>query len=228
MGGVSANPPAGAQPPSELNASFEAERAGQPFLAYKDGQGRERLWSFESGVAHASVGRLDSSDLRLDWDEGVSRIHARFERSGDDWSIVDDGSRNGTFVNGERVSGRRRLSDGDSLRFGATTVTFHAPPPGGQAPPAAQGDAPTELELSTTQRRVLAALCRPYKGGNVFASPVTDEQLAAELFLPVKAVHKHLFVLFAKFGVDELPKDERRVRLVERAFQWGVISESDL
>jgi predicted component of type VI protein secretion system len=221
-----------------LQARFEAEQAGQPVLVYKDGQGRQQRWQLEPGMAHVSVGRLDSSDLRLDWDEGVSRIHARFERSGDDWSIVDDGSRNGTFVNGQRVSGRRRLNDGDSLRFGATTVTFHAPhaeqarvdapQPGGQPGPAAAAEAPSGLDLSTTQRRVLVALCRPYKGGNVFASPVTDDQLSAELFLPVKAVQKHLVVLFAKFGVDKLPKDERRVRLVELAFNWGVISERDL
>jgi pSer/pThr/pTyr-binding forkhead associated (FHA) protein len=228
MGGVSANPPAGAQPPSELQARLEAERAGQAFLVYKDGQGRQQRWSLEPGMAQVSVGRLESSDLRLDWDEGVSRLHARFERSGEDWSIVDDSSRNGTFVNGERVGGRRRLRDGDSLRFGATTVTFHAPRPAEQAAPVPDAEAPSGLDLSTTQRRVLAALCRPYKGGSVFASPVTDEHLAAELFLPVKAVHKHLAVLFAKFGVDELPKDERRVRLVERAIHWGVISESDL
>ena len=42
--------------------------------------------------------------------------------------MVDDGlSRNGTFVNGERVTRRRRLLDGDELRIGSTTIRFRAP-----------------------------------------------------------------------------------------------------
>lgn len=51
-----------------------------------------------------------------------------FERLGDDWLLVDEGlSRNGSFVNRERVTGRRRLCDGDELRFGATVMIFRAP-----------------------------------------------------------------------------------------------------
>ena len=42
--------------------------------------------------------------------------------------MVDDGlSRNGTYVNGERVNGRRRLRDGDRIVFGETPVTFRSP-----------------------------------------------------------------------------------------------------
>ncbi len=84
------------------------------------------------------------------------------------------------------------------------------------------------MGLSTTQRRVLAALCRPYKGRSGFASPATDEQIAEELFLSVGAVRTHLTVLYAKLGVEQLPQNETRVRLVERAFLAGLISERDL
>jgi pSer/pThr/pTyr-binding forkhead associated (FHA) protein len=228
MRGVSANPPARAQSFSELKARIEAERAGQPFLLYRDGEDKQQLFSFEPGLAQAAVGRGRSSDLVLDWDEQVSRLHARFERAGEDWTVVDDGlSRNGTFVNGERLSGRRRLNDGDTLRFGATTVTFRSSPVDKQAGAAVAGDTPSAVDLSTSQRRVLAALCRPYKG-STFASPATNEQIAEELFLSVNAVQKHLSVLFAKFGVEELPRDERRVRLVERAIYGGAISDRDL
>src|SRR5215210_2437368 len=107
MGGVSANPPAGAR----------SMRAGQAFLLYRDGDDREQSFSFEPGLLQASVGRELSSDLVLAWDDKVSRLHARFERVEDDWTVVDDGlSRNGTFVNGERVSGRRGLNDGDIVQ----------------------------------------------------------------------------------------------------------------
>ncbi|MEX2253326.1 MAG: FHA domain-containing protein [Thermoleophilaceae bacterium] len=229
MRGESGNPTAGTQSVSELKARVEAERTGQPFLLYRDSEDKQQLRSFEPGEADASVGRLESSDLLLDWDEGVSRLHAKFERAGEDWTVVDDGlSSNGTFVNGERLSGRRRLNDGDTLRFGATTVTFRSPRVDEQAGAAVGGDTPSAVDLSTAQRRVLAALCSPYKGGSVFASPPTNEQIAEELFLAVDAVKTHLTVLFAKFGVDELPPDQKRIRLVERAISAGVISDRDL
>ena len=59
----------------------------------------------------ATVGRRSTSDLVLDWDEQVSRLHARFERADGAWVLVDDGlSSNGTFVNEQRVNGSRRLT----------------------------------------------------------------------------------------------------------------------
>jgi pSer/pThr/pTyr-binding forkhead associated (FHA) protein len=191
----------------------------RPFLQFRGADDSQRVFFFEPGSQSASVGRQASSDVALDWDDQVSRVHARFERAGDDWDLVDDGlSRNGTFVNGERISGRRRLNDGDSLRFGTTTVTFRAP----ARTPAAPAGTPA-VGLSTTQRRVLVALCRPYKDRSGFASPATDEQIAEELFLSVGEVRAHLKVIGVKLGVDGA-----RVHLVERAFSAGLISEDDL
>jgi hypothetical protein len=228
MGSVSANPAAEAQSLSELKARVEAERAGRPFLLYRDGADRQQLFFFEPGSASPTVGRRPPSDLLLDWDDQVSRLHARFEQVKDVWEVVDDGlSSNGTFVNGARVAGRCRLNDGDTLRFGATAVTFRTPGRG-QSPAGDAAETPIGVSLSTTQRRVLAALCRPYKGLSGFASPATDQQIAEELFLSVGAVRTHLRVLYAKLGVEELPHSNRPVRLVERAFSSGLISERDL
>jgi pSer/pThr/pTyr-binding forkhead associated (FHA) protein len=222
---VSANPPAGAQAIAELKARVEAERAGRPFLVYLDADDRQRLFFFEPASAEATVGRLPSSDLVIDWDDQVSRLHAQFERTGSDWVLVDDGfSRNGTFVNGERLRGSLRLKDGDGLRFGTTTITFRAPE-GRQIGPRA---APAGMVLSTTQRRVLAALCRPYRDGGGFVSPASDEQVAEELVLSISEVRAHLRVLAAKLGLKGLPPDESRVRLVELALSDGLISERDL
>lgn len=213
---------------SELKARIEAERGGQPFLLYTDADEQQRLFSFEPGVTQASVGRQPSSDLVLDWDELVSRLHARFERVGDDWTVVDDGfSRNGTFVNSERLTGRHRLSDGDSLRFGSTTVTFRAPRVEAQGV-VVGGETPAAEDLSSTQLRVLAGLCSRYKNRKEFTGPASDEQLAEELFLSPGAVRTHLNVLFAKFGLDDLPQDQRRFHLVERAISSGLVSERDL
>ena len=54
-----------------------------------------------------TVGTLESNDVVVDAD-GVSRVHAVFERFGDTWCVRDLGSRNGTFVNGGRIIGERR------------------------------------------------------------------------------------------------------------------------
>jgi len=212
---------------SELKARTEAERDGRPFLLYRDGQDHQQLFFLDA--AHASVGRRDSSDLVLDWDEQVSRLHAQFERVDADWTIIDDGlSRNGTFVNGERLTGRRRLEDGDSLRFGGTTMIFRSPQLDDQQGTAVASQIPTAVDLSTTQRKVLTALCRPYKDGTAFATPATNQAIADELFLSVDAVKTHLRVLFAKFGIEQLPQNQKRIRLVERAFYAGIITERDL
>jgi pSer/pThr/pTyr-binding forkhead associated (FHA) protein len=219
--------PADAQFISDVKARLEAERAGQPFLLYRDRDERQQLFVFKPGSAGVSVGRLPPSDLLLEWDDQVSRLHARFEPVGGGWEVVDDGlSRNGTFVNEERLTGRRRLRDGDTLRFGATMIAFRSPEP---APPAGSDAAgpPSPSGLSTTQRRVLVALCRPYKGRSGFANPATDQQIAEELFLSVGSVQTHLRVLQAKLGVEGSPGNETRVRLVERAISAGLISESD-
>ncbi|MFO0728670.1 MAG: AgmX/PglI C-terminal domain-containing protein [Myxococcota bacterium] len=65
------------------------------------------------------IGRLASAHLKLD-DLSVSRIHAVIEVSSDgqDLSIIDMGSSDGTFVNGERIS-KEKLKDGDEVRVGA-------------------------------------------------------------------------------------------------------------
>jgi hypothetical protein len=232
-GRVSAQTPADAQFVSDLQARVDAERAGRPFLIYRDGDDRQQLYVFAPGAMQAEVGRQPSADLVLDWDDQVSRVHARFERVEDDWVLIDDGlSRNGTFVNEERLSARHPLSDGDRLRFGSTAVTYRAPSsqtPGAGTPGSADPPGtPADVVLSSNQRRVLVALSRPYKGRSGFASPATDQQIADELVVSAGAVRTHLRVLYAKFGIQGPPSDATRVRLVERAFAAGLISERDL
>lgn len=172
------------------------------------------------------VGRGMSCDVCLGWDEKVSRVHAQLERLGDDWTVGDDGlSRNGTFVNGERLVGRHRLSDGDVMRCGKTSIAYRAP-----APATASTVIGTSLvapALSDAQRRVLVALCRPYRGGGGYATPATNRQIADELVLSVEAVKTHLRSLFQRFGVEDLPQNVKRTRLAELALQTGAINARD-
>jgi diguanylate cyclase (GGDEF)-like protein len=67
------------------------------------------------------IGRAPSAVLRIG-EEGVSRHHARIHREGDAVLVEDLASRNGTYVNGERISGTRTLEEGDKIQVGPITV----------------------------------------------------------------------------------------------------------
>ncbi len=69
------------------------------------------------------VGRAPSADLRLD-DPRVSRLHARIEMRDDGVYVEDLGSRNGTAVDGEAVTGPRRLEVDDEMTVGAAALVF--------------------------------------------------------------------------------------------------------
>ncbi len=212
----------------ELKEQIEAERLGRPFLVYRDAEGDQQLLPIGEQVDSLWIGRSASADLNLAWDEEISSLHAQLEMVGMECTLVDDGlSRNGSFVNGERVSGRRRLRDGDTLRFGRTGVLYRAPAESAEET-VLSGDALTAAGVSPAQKRVLVALCRPFKEGPAFASPATNGQIAQELHLSVDAVKTHLRALFEKFGVEELPQNRKRVALVERALQSGLVSEREL
>jgi pSer/pThr/pTyr-binding forkhead associated (FHA) protein len=213
----------------ELKAQIEAERLGRPFLVFRDAAGDQEILTVEEGIDELWVGRGGSAQLRLDFDEEVSGLHAQVEIVGSECTLVDDGlSRNGSFVNGERVSGRRRLRDGDMLRFGRTGVLYRAPGASGAEETVVSADALTAAGVSPAQKRVLVALCRPFKEGASFATPATNAQIAEELYLSVDAVKTHLRALFEKFGVEALPQNQKRVALVERALHSGIVSERDL
>jgi DNA-binding winged helix-turn-helix (wHTH) protein len=62
---------------------------------------------------------------------GVSRNHARITVAGQDATVEDLGSKNGTFVRGERITSPYRLADGDQIRLGSVVITFRVPAPVG-------------------------------------------------------------------------------------------------
>jgi hypothetical protein len=211
--------------PRELRARIEAERRGLPFLVYRDGTGAQAIAVLGDRL---TLGRRAGNEIALEWDAEVSRVHAALERVGADWVIADDGlSHNGTWVNGERVAGRRRLRDGDVIVVGATALAFVAPATHGSQPTATAGGPPVGATLTAAQRRALIALCRPY-GRSAYASPSTNREIADELFVSVDAVKSTLRALFELFGVDDLPQNRKRAALVEVALRSGAVTRRDL
>jgi pSer/pThr/pTyr-binding forkhead associated (FHA) protein len=74
-------------------------------------------------TALAHIGRGVNSDVRLT-DESVSEIHAKLQRRGDGWYAVDMNSTNGTWVDGSRITGERRLEGAPDIRFGGVKLRF--------------------------------------------------------------------------------------------------------
>jgi pSer/pThr/pTyr-binding forkhead associated (FHA) protein len=214
--------------PAELQERLQAEKEGDPFLVFRDDQNRQRLEQLERRAGRVTIGRNPTNDVALTWDEEVSRLHAEVECLGGEWIISDEGlSRNGSFVNGERVDHRRRLRDGDVIRIGRTNIAFRVPEPADSRPTAAAAASSGPPRLTDTQRRILTALVRPYRDSD-FAAPATNGQVAEEVFLSVDAVKAHLRGLFQAFGVDGLPQNQKRAALAMRALQDGVVSRRDL
>ncbi len=213
----------------ELKAQIELERVGRAFLAYRDEKAERILREIDPTDGVLSIGRSDSASISFGWDPETSSIHAMIETIGEHCALVDDGlSTNGSFVNGERVQGRRLLHNGDVIRIGTTPILFHSPTTTEAEATIVSGDALSAAGVTPAQRRVLISLCRPYKDARAFAVPATNPQIAAELHLSVDAVKTHLRALFEKFGLESAPRSAKRVALVERALQSGLISDRDL
>src|SRR5688500_12555330 len=110
---------------TDLNfgAAAQPARTAAPTLIFEH-QGQRRELTLEH--VPFSIGRKTDKDLVIA-DPRVSRDHAIFEQEGDDYYIVDQESKWGTFVNGQRVK-RQRLQRNDLVQFGAcegTSLIFH-------------------------------------------------------------------------------------------------------
>jgi pSer/pThr/pTyr-binding forkhead associated (FHA) protein len=74
-------------------------------------------------VPVVNIGRADFNDVVIG-DPSVSTSHAKLQRRDDVWVLSDLGSTNGTFVEGERISGEVALGPGSTIKFGEVAVLF--------------------------------------------------------------------------------------------------------
>jgi hypothetical protein len=170
-----------------------------------------------------TIGSHASNDVVLAADRTVSRLHAVLEEFPAGWSLRDMGSRNGTFVNGQKLMGERLLGPGDEVRIGRTRLVLrgsgageHTATEAAQPPPA----------LTRRERDVLVALCRPVLSGDVFTEPASIRAVAAELVVSDAAVKQHLLNLYDKFAIYD--SDNRRLELANQAIRRGAVSIADL
>ncbi len=129
-----APPPPAPRPPEDALDATQRQAPVAPPAPPRRVNPADRPWLDVDGEryplmgAMTVLGRDDTADIILD-DPGISRRHSEIRVTNDGphlvASIRDLNSTNGTFVNSERVSSQR-LSDGDRITVGRTTVTYRA------------------------------------------------------------------------------------------------------
>ena len=131
-----------------------------------------------SGVVW-KVGRSRSNDIVLD-DEMVSRNHAMIQRTGDEFLLIDLGSRNGAYLNGRRVAVPVYLKDQDKVVFGEREFIFSYPEAASknvqQKVEETAGTGATQVLFSLQQITVLVVDIRDFTG----LSQLLDEAKLAQ------------------------------------------------
>lgn len=214
--------------PRRTSSPRAAARSGAdtPCLLYTNGGHRRRL-ALSVEQPRVVLGRSPRADIALTSDPSVSRVHAIIEWAGGHWTIIDGGlSLNGTYINGRRLVGRRRLRPGDHIRIGTSLVTYHAAHEIAEVDTGGPADPPLHA-VTDAERDILDTLCRPYHHHAPFACPPSNAQIAAELHLSDATVKTHLRALFAKFGVEDLPQNQKRARLAERVLRSRLVTKRD-
>lgn len=171
-----------------------------------------------------SIGQSASNDLPLPFDRTVSRVHAVLELVASRWCVRDLGSRNGTFVNGERIWGERPLRSGDEIRVGGVRLVARLEDQTVREDETVVAE--SGPDLTRREHEVLVALCRPMFSSEVFREPASIRQMAGELFVTEAAIKQHLSRLYDKFGIHE--REARRTRLANEAIRRGAVSTVEI
>lgn len=118
-------PVAAAEPSSAPEPSSGPSRAPRQPLASLEirNEGPLKGVKFDLHAALTNIGRGEHNDIAIR-DESVSDSHAKLQKRADGWWVVDQGSTNGTYVGGRRVTGEQRLEGAPDLRFGGIKMTF--------------------------------------------------------------------------------------------------------
>lgn len=214
--------------PEDLEARREAEKCGKPYLVLRDDQGAQRIVALDESAGSVTIGRRHEAGVPLAWDPEVSRLHAELEFKSGDWTLCDDGfSQNGTYVNGLRIHGRRRLTDGDLVQIGQTPIAFCDPGLTGLGVTLAPGELGIAPKFSEQQQRILRALCRPLMGDGEGIKPASDAEIAAATGIPEEVVTTELDHLGRSFGLQDMPPADRRAEVALLALRSGLVKADE-
>src|SRR5215468_11006563 len=125
-----------------------------------------------------AIGRGDGCAVLLD-SRSVSRLHALIQRKDTgDLALVDLGSRNGSFLNGKRVSFPVALNDKDRLVFGDQELLFNYPAKAGIVRAAAAGDPRNELTTALHTNTLTSILVVDIRDFTPLARTLPEAQLS--------------------------------------------------
>ena len=138
-----------------------------PFvLTIAEGRGRGQKFDFDADV---TIGRGADNTVVLN-DAGVSRNHAKIGKQGQDWLLFDNGSSNGTELNGAVIQKPTALKSGDKIGVGPVVFEFGSV------------GAPAETRITATPKAPAAAetrvTARPQAGAQetrISSMPVSGE-----------------------------------------------------
>jgi two-component system, cell cycle response regulator len=105
----------------EIRAKLLGGSKSKPCLTLLTGGLSGQLFKLAPVTGFATIGRGGGAEIKID-DDGLSRAHARIHAEGGRAWIEDLGSRNGTFVNGQKIAAATELRDGDKIGVGRGTV----------------------------------------------------------------------------------------------------------
>jgi DNA-binding CsgD family transcriptional regulator len=184
-------------------------------VSHLEGHSAQGKKIFPLSADRLTIGRAADAGVRLDGDPAVSRLHALCERLDGGWRVSDLGSRNGTYINKNRITGPVALRPGDEVQIGAWRLTYHDDTADAEgtllddnhADASPLPAAAPSVELSTREREVLALVARGE----------TDEQIANSLFISVATVRSHLDRIRDKTGC------RRRPELTRFAVEQGIV-----
>jgi pSer/pThr/pTyr-binding forkhead associated (FHA) protein len=189
-----------------------------------------RTWRVDLGDVLV-IGRDQSDDVVLA-SPAVSRAHARVERRGDEFWLLDLDSRNGTFVGSRRID-EQRLEDGDTIRIGAARMAFklgfsaeelgEGPERGGERRPVVIVPGMMGSELWRGDERIWpnfrAMLSRPEIGALPDEAPVRAGGLLQDVVIVPNLIKLDQYSRLGGYLVEELGY-RRDVDLLEFGYDW--------
>ncbi len=151
-----------------------SEQKEVALLLWMEGEEIKGRWTLAKPVI--SIGRWEDNDVVID-DRWVSRHHAQVRREEEIYVIQDLDSKNGTFVNGQRIAAPTLLADGDEIQM-TPLIKLTFVDYGSTAPLPVEAEAPS-LELDLGARQV-------YLRGRLLDPPLSSAQFAFLSLLATK------------------------------------------